>query len=394
MLNMKTIKFVLLVVILSFGMYLRVDDIYDHEMTSNEFHYASEAPFVIPNYYFFWKYHTHPKDLKTYLSNLEKHTNPDYRIQGTYPLIMQGHPTLFPLLISIFPKKIGWHLKDPSSAKFINKTPEGYVLNDMSPKGVQLIKVYRDGSVLLLINGGDARIISVIFGTLMILIIFIVSKTFYNEKIAYMSSIIFSFSPPIVDMIKLSDNESVMVLFLFIAICLYVRAFETKKYKSFILAGLFHGLAMGTKFTAFGIFPIIIIYMMITKKLLDLKILSSFIISFIILSLFSNPVSAIQEVISPSHLKVNGVEGYIANLNQYPIIFSLSLLSYLFISGYKVKNVDKMLIVYLLFFSFMPFLISYRQYVIAPPAVIIFSAVTVRNIHVIISKLSTLHSSS
>lgn len=336
----KIRRLFILFLILAGGMYLRAEGLWESEV-NHEQHYGFEAPFILSNYYFFWKYHAHPGDRDTYIANLQKYTTEDYRMQLVSPVFLQGHPTLFPLILSLFPNKAKYHLQNPNSAKFLKKTEEGYVIvNSLGPAGIELIESYDDRSVLFLRNIGDARAASVLLGTLMILIVFAVSKILYNEKTAYLSAALLAFAPPVVNMVRLSDNESVMVVFLFIATFFYIKAFDRGKSKYFILAGIFHGLAMGTKFTAFALFPMVIIYMAITKSK-DLRTLHAFIVSFIVLSVFSHPVSAVQEVISPSELKVRNIGEYIASLNPYPILATMLIILYLFISRYPISNTEK-----------------------------------------------------
>lgn len=367
-------------------MYVRAEGIWESEV-NHEQHYGFEAPFVFSNYYFFWKYHTHPRDRDTYMANLQKYTTDDYQMQGIFPVFLQGHPTLFPLIISVFPNKAKYHLQNPDSTKFLKKTAEGYVLVDsLGPADIELIESKEDGSVVFLRNIGDARTASVLFGTLMILIVFVVSKVLYDRKTAYLSAALLAFALPVVNMVRLSDNESIMVVFLFTATFFYIRAFAEGKTQDFILAGILQGLAMGTKFTAFALFPIVLIFMAITRTR-EMRAAYSFIISFVVLSLFSHPASAFQEVISPSALKVGSVGEYIAGLNPYPIFATMLVLLYLFISKYPLSNNEKMMAIYMLFFSLMPFLESHRQYVLVPLAAMIISAVSVRNIDKITPKV-------
>lgn len=89
-----------------------------------------------------------------------------------------------------------------------------------------------------------ARLLSVIFGSLATIFVYLLAKLLYkSEGISVFSALIFTFLPPVLAHTKIAALESPLLLFTLISIYFFLK-------NNFLLSGLFFGFAIATKFNA------------------------------------------------------------------------------------------------------------------------------------------------
>ena len=345
-------------------------------------HYGNEALYVIPNYYFFWQVHTHPRTPWDYHSRYESlGQNNMFLIQGIRPDIFQGHPPFFIFLLSFTKARVNYTIEKETFQKrgYLSLSDGAvYISKDTGPSEIRLERINSDGSIIESRFIGDTRKIAVLFGGLLILLVYLVVRDLYGKQQGILASAFVAFLPFSREWIQMADAETVLTPIVLLSIIFYEKAFRNLNPKDFLIGGTTLGLALGTKFTAFAFFPILFVSAyLINKELLKEKwFYGSFALSIVVLSFFSNPIKAFAEVIRPSEVKVEGLSQYLAGLNIYLIVIFVLIVTMLVSYRWELNNADKIFLVWLGFFSFMPFMVSYRTLIILPPLAIYFSKIT------------------
>jgi succinate dehydrogenase hydrophobic anchor subunit len=358
-------------------------------MESNEKNYAFESPFILENYRFYWRYHSNPMSEIEHETNFLTYASQDHIDSGFFHGYGNGHPLIFPLLGSLFPKEYRYTVKDTGSIPFLN--PSQTKLETSAGKAnIQDLVINHDGSATFTVTGGDLRIVSVIFSTMTILLIFMVTKEWYNVNVALVSSSIFSFAPPVINAAKHSSNESVYGFFLIFSLYYYFKTFEVSSFKNSLGAGVFHGLALGTKFYSFIGYPILVCYLLLTRKKVG-NIKWALIFSVFVLSVFSHPISAVREILNPSDLSIPFNVEYILNIN-FQVIMIIGILSGILVLSDKIYDQDKLIIIFLLAFSITPYLTISRALILAPFICVMIGRIFDNGVNKISKNLSTMRS--
>lgn len=121
------------------------------------------------------------------------------------------------------------------------------------------------------------RLISVIFGTLNVLLVYFLAKKLFNEKVALTSSFLFAISPLHVRSSHYAIVDIPLAFFICGAIYFCISVIEEDSFKNLFLAGLMGGVASSTKYTAFPLLLIIYSaflvkqYFMIEEKINDYR---------------------------------------------------------------------------------------------------------------------------
>ncbi len=124
---------------------------------------------------------------------------------------------------------------------------------------------------LALLLKGDilAKLINFIFGPLILLAIFSFSSRYLNRKIALLAAVIF-YTAPLVGMNSiLTTVDLELTLFSALSIYALVSWFHSKKRNWLISAGIFSGLALGTKYTAILLVFILLGLGILLKRILE-----------------------------------------------------------------------------------------------------------------------------
>ena len=110
-----------------------------------------------------------------------------------------------------------------------------------------------------------SRLAGVIFGALSIIVIFLLTKEFFSEKIALIASFLLAFSPFVIKMM-MSEMDVMAMFFVFFGIWFFINSLKTDKNKGFIWAGIFIGLGTITKLYSLFFIPCLIAYALYCNK--------------------------------------------------------------------------------------------------------------------------------
>lgn len=113
-----------------------------------------------------------------------------------------------------------------------------------------------------------ATIIVALLGALGVLIIFLIGKKVYNEKVGLLAVAIFALSPFLIKNSNLIMADVPVATLL--GVSFYFALFRDKKWMIF-LSGLFLGLSILMKFIAVAIIPVFIIYYLMYREELDIN---------------------------------------------------------------------------------------------------------------------------
>jgi 4-amino-4-deoxy-L-arabinose transferase-like glycosyltransferase len=97
------------------------------------------------------------------------------------------------------------------------------------------------------------RIISVIVGSISVVLIFLLVKEFYSKKIAFLSALALSFTPYFIGHSKVATQENLISFFTILAVFIFFKALKTNELKNklYLLAGVVLAVAVSTKYNGF-----------------------------------------------------------------------------------------------------------------------------------------------
>jgi len=140
------------------------------------------------------------------------------------------------------------------------------------------------------INLFAARFLAVLFGSLSIIVLYLIIKLLYNKALALISSIILTFSSFHI-LMSLAEMDVAMMFFVLLSMYFFIKALKDKKNINLILCYLFLGIAILVKQIAITFIPAFIIYFIYYKSKLKEKITFKQILTFIlIMFIISLPV--------------------------------------------------------------------------------------------------------
>ncbi len=135
------------------------------------------------------------------------------------------------------------------------------------------------------------RVISAIFDTLTIFIIFLIGRKLFGETIGLLSSFIYSLSVLPIQLSHFFAVDTILTTFLCLTLLFILKIYEKESLLKSLALGLFFGLAMATKVSALAIGPIVVLVYFIRlfekekKKIHYQKLIISFLV-FILTSTF------------------------------------------------------------------------------------------------------------
>jgi len=182
---------------------------------------------------------------------------------------------------------------------------------------------YQDPTIFYL----TGRFVLIAIGTATVFMTYLVAHNLFNPTVGIIASILVAFSPLHIKYSKIIRSDVLMVLLLLIAFFYCVKISQEKEIKNYILAGVFTGAAITTKYPAIIASVSIVIAHLVqqnwrfkeTKKLLISAracLASAFITSPFLFLNFSRALNNIKHESRSSNVGANG-EGLIPNLIWY-----------------------------------------------------------------------------
>lgn len=113
-------------------------------------------------------------------------------------------------------------------------------------------------------NNYGLRIPSVIFGTLSILLIYLITKKVVDKKTAIIASILSSLNAYLIWVSKIGLQESMVIFLMLVTIYFFLLFMDESKY--FFILGIFLGLSWLTKYTAFILLPIMLLHIFFADR--------------------------------------------------------------------------------------------------------------------------------
>lgn len=138
-----------------------------------------------------------------------------------------------------------------------------------------------------------SRLAAVIFGSLSIVVVFLVSREFFNERTSLIAALLLALSPFAIKNM-LSEMDSFVLFFIMLGVYFFLIGLKSDKTKFYAISGVFFGLGLMTKlYTPFFILSIIIYAFYINKKktgnIIDKKILKKLLVFLVIAGIFAIP---------------------------------------------------------------------------------------------------------
>ena len=118
-----------------------------------------------------------------------------------------------------------------------------------------------------------SRIVSLIFGSLSILVVYLISKEFFDEKISIVSAFLLAIAPFHIKL-TIAEQDVMAMFFVLIGMLLFIKALKNNKLKYFALSGIFLGLSIYSKVYTLLFIPSLLLYFIYFNKRLKNKILT------------------------------------------------------------------------------------------------------------------------
>jgi len=138
-----------------------------------------------------------------------------------------------------------------------------------------------------------SRLAAVIFGSLIIIMIYFLSREFFNEKISMIAAFLFAVSPFAIRLM-LAEHDSMALFFIIGGMLFFVKGLKKNQLKFFVLAGGFIGLGIATKIYTFFFGLSMILYAVhrnwrIKGKVIDKKLIKKIVVFMLIAGIFFLP---------------------------------------------------------------------------------------------------------
>lgn len=129
----------------------------------------------------------------------------------------------------------------------------------------------------------SAKLVSVVFGSLLVFPAYFLGKQLFNKKIGFLSAFLVAITRSLVWFSIQVFSDTLLAFFL--AACVYwnIKNTETNDLKYGILSGFFFGLAYLTRFSAIIFLPILLFYLLLGKSKKSVYSLFLFIVSFFLI---------------------------------------------------------------------------------------------------------------
>jgi len=139
----------------------------------------------------------------------------------------------------------------------------------------------------------SSRFAAILFGSLSVIAIFLLSREFFGEKIALISAFLLAISPFHIKN-TLAEMDVMVMFFVLVGMFLFVYASRVQKKRYFVLSGLFIGLAVYTKVYVLLFIPSLIIFALYknyksTKSILNKKLFWKLFVFIVAIFIFCIP---------------------------------------------------------------------------------------------------------
>ncbi len=244
----------------------------------------------------------------------------------------------------------------------------------------------------------SAVFIPFLFGGLTCLVVFKLGESLFDKKVGLLASLFYAVSSASWVASSKIWNDVPLSFFIILAFYLFYLGIERDELKFIILAGFFEGLALLTKQSAILVLPVVLIYMLILDKNLNInsikKISVFYFISFLIFSPWAIWVTSVYKVpwylpeIPKETLLTNPWFLLVANRPWYYLLITLPLTVPFYFFSYlgmvkTEKKGSKLLIIwvliFLIFFTIYPAGGELRFLIPALPALDILASVYIRD---------------
>jgi 4-amino-4-deoxy-L-arabinose transferase-like glycosyltransferase len=125
-------------------------------------------------------------------------------------------------------------------------------------------------AILTYLFGGDLkifRLVPIIFGSLSVSMLYVLGKELFDRKVGILSSLLLGFSSIHILYSRTVMLESMLIFFILGSIYFFWKSYYVKRnFKSAVLAGVFLGLAIDTKYVGLLLIPIFIIFILWTNR--------------------------------------------------------------------------------------------------------------------------------
>ena len=143
------------------------------------------------------------------------------------------------------------------------------------------------------INQFASRFSAVLFGTLSIIVIFFLTKEFFNGKIALIASFLLAVSPFHIKN-TIAEMDVTVMFFVMFSMLMFIKGLKSEKNKFFIFSGLLLGIAVFTKVYVLLFIPVSLAYAIYKNKVdkkeyIDKKLLKKLFIFLVFVSVFTIP---------------------------------------------------------------------------------------------------------
>ena len=104
-----------------------------------------------------------------------------------------------------------------------------------------------------------SRIASLLFGSFSILIIYLLSREFFSEKVSFIAAFLLAIAP-FHTRSTIAEMDAMVMFFVLLSMLVFVRALKTSKNYYYILSGIFIGLGIYTKVYPLLFIPSLLLY--------------------------------------------------------------------------------------------------------------------------------------
>ncbi|MEK6844139.1 MAG: glycosyltransferase family 39 protein [Nanoarchaeota archaeon] len=111
-----------------------------------------------------------------------------------------------------------------------------------------------------------SRMAALIFGSLSILAIYLISREFFDEKISIVSAFLLAIAPFHIKL-TISEQDVMAMFFVLVGMLLFIKALKNNKLGYFSLSGMFIGLSIYSKVYTLLFIPSLLIYFIYVKVL-------------------------------------------------------------------------------------------------------------------------------
>lgn len=172
---------------------------------------------------------------------------------------------------------------DVKAWEWWNPHPEGFAYEWTHPPVSKYLMAI--GMIVFGENALGWRAPAAVFGTLAILLVFLIGKKMFNQKVGILSAFVFGFDGLSIVLSRMGMNDIYLVTFLLLTFLLFAN-------KKYLLSSVVFGLAIATKWSAFWFLPVLATYWAFTnpkKPLSALTLLVPFAAFFLSVSRLGEP---------------------------------------------------------------------------------------------------------